>query len=118
MLCEFSPTTNSLNELMPVACVLVAVRVPAGVADQVGALERPGPKFAVFAPGSRSPATKLSVALYVVKPTPLFVIVQYRLTFRNEFTTEVLIFGWAPATAVAVRSPAVVTLSNTMVAGE
>jgi hypothetical protein len=65
IVCEavFSPTAKSLNDVMPVACVLVAVRVPT-----VGALHTPLSSLrtanaAVLEPGSMSAATKLSVAL-------------------------------------------------------
>ena len=36
MTCEFSPTAKSLKDASPVAWVLVAVRVPAVVVNQVG----------------------------------------------------------------------------------
>ena len=62
-----SPTAKSLevtgvpNVVMPVACVLVDVRVPVVGLVQTALEKRWTMKLAVFAPTSRSPATKWKV---------------------------------------------------------
>ena len=58
-----SPTAKSLKEVMPVACVLVDVRVPGVVANQFGELNLLTIKLFVFAAASVSPATKWKVAM-------------------------------------------------------
>src|SRR5437764_3772162 len=75
-----SPTWKSLNDVTPVAWVLVAVRVPAVVENQFGELNRRTMKFAVVEPASTSPATKLNVGSYVVNAMPELVRVQKRFT--------------------------------------
>ena len=56
-----SPSAKSLNDVRPVASVLVAVRVPVVVEDQFGASYLRTTKAPVFAPASTSPAEKWRV---------------------------------------------------------
>ena len=67
-----SAMAQSLNEVMPVAWMLVAVRVPAATV-----LHAPPANFwilnaLVLAPASTSPASQLNTALALVNPMPLF----------------------------------------------
>ena len=112
-----SPTAKSLNELMPVAWVDVAVLVPFVVVFQDDPSQRCTMKFEVLAPGSTSPATKLNVALYVVNVIPELVSVQYLFTSKFELMPELAMFGCSLAVVVAVRLPPTETLANVRLTG-
>jgi hypothetical protein len=58
-----SPTWKSLKAVTPVICVDVVVLVPTGGAVHAPETNLPTMKALVLAPASRSPATKLNVAL-------------------------------------------------------
>lgn len=112
-----SPTAKSLNDVMPVACVLVAVRVPVAGADQFGASYFRTTKLLKSAPPSRSPAAKLNTASAVVNVVPEFVSVHWRLTLLLASMPEVAICAWSPPVVVAVSVPAPVTLEKVTLAG-
>jgi len=57
------PTAKSLNEVSPVACVLVAVRVPVVVYVQLGALSFLTSNVLKSADGSMSAGTNVNAAL-------------------------------------------------------
>ena len=59
---RISATAKSPKPVIPVACVLVAVRVPVVVEVQLGALYRRTMKLPVLAPASTSPDTNPNVA--------------------------------------------------------
>ena len=65
-----SPTAKSPNVVIPVACVLVDVRVPTVGALHDDPLNSSTIKLPVFAPASRSALSKVNVALYVVNVMP------------------------------------------------
>src|SRR5256885_15129920 len=65
-----SPIAKSLKVVIPVACVLVAVRVPAASAVHVGLLNLRTLKMVGFAPASTSLARKLNVAEAEAKAVP------------------------------------------------
>src|SRR6185436_16433561 len=113
-----SPTAKSLNVVMPVACVLVAVRVPVVGEDQFGASYFRTKKALKFAPPSMSPATKLSTASAVVNVVPEFVSVQLRLTLLLGMRSDDPICGWSPPVALPMSAPAPVTLANVTLIGE
>ena len=56
-----SPAVTSPNEVMPVACVVVEVRVPATSVDHAPLAYCSTTKPAVFAPASTSPGTNVNV---------------------------------------------------------
>ena len=58
-----SATAKSPNPVSPVACVLVAVRAPTVGTVQAELAKRPTTKLSGAAAPSRSPASKLNVAL-------------------------------------------------------
>jgi hypothetical protein len=96
-----SPIAKSLNDVMPVACVLVAVRVPVVGADQFGVSYFRTKKLLGFAPPSMSPGTKLNTASAVVKVVPEFVSVQLRLTLLVGIRFDDAICAWSPPVALA-----------------